>query len=137
VLSANTLPKLGKEDDYIYDQIPELKLPSKQKGISKSEYLLYLKTKASIVTNSFFPDDKEVRKEIMRGRKYRGLQKFMNSDFKFAKPPFLKQSRKQRVWIMSQAVDLYDNIYSSKKTNGKFLKNDWFMGPFYSYNKNF
>jgi len=33
----------------------------------------------------------------MKGRTYKGISKFMNNDYKFAKPPQLKESRRQRV----------------------------------------
>ena len=90
---------------------------------------------------NIFDDDKEVKKEIFRGRKYEGINKYMNSNYKFCKPRFKKKERRKRVWIMSQAVDMYDDAYGYKKNKApkgmNFMKNDWFMGPFYSYNQNF
>ena len=141
IFTAATLPKLGKEFHPVYDQVPELKVPKRQKGICKSEYLLYLKTKASNIGLNIFDDEDEVKKEVMGARKYRGLSKYMNSDYKFCKPGFLKKSRRKRVWIMSQAIDMFDDAYGYKRGRApkglNLLENDWFMGPFYSYNQNF
>ena len=70
----------------------------------------------------------------MAARYSKNNEDFVKSGYKSLRPE-LRQDRLKRTILISHGIQMADTIY--KHSEGKQLfKNDWFMGPFYSYDGN-
>lgn len=95
----------------------------------------------NIVDKLHFKDKKEIQNIVLNGRFAKNTKSFINQTYKFAKPKDTRQERLKRTLIVARGIETYDNIYGFRKEQSEakgqdFLKNDWFLGPFYSYNHN-
>jgi hypothetical protein len=60
----------------------------------------------------------------------------MKMGYKIAQPEVNRDQRVKRAIILGNALDALEDI-PVQEEGRKFLKNDWHMGPFYSWNKNY
>lgn len=83
-------------------------------------------------------DIKKIKNYTFENRGYDNINNFMNSKQKFSK--LMTEDRKKKV-IYSTNAKLYfeEKMMKNNKDVNKnpFLKNEWFMGPVYSYDKNY
>ena len=56
--------------------------------------------------------------------------------FKQSHHPDFKDLRTSRYILIGQAIDAFEEIPKEPKGH-QFLKNDWNLGPFYAWDKNF
>jgi hypothetical protein len=88
---------------------------------------------------------KKIKKELLAARGARSWKEFVNQSYKYG--PHTKegkQTRLDRFMMVTDAIDVFNEIPDVPRYDGdepkqgrQFLKNDWFMGPFYSYDHNF
>ncbi|KAL4474927.1 hypothetical protein ABPG74_001623 [Tetrahymena malaccensis] len=136
--SENPLLDLDEQfQDFAYNT----KKTGKAKGLCESEDILYKAALANDVNKQVFKNDKEVLKKVMDARKSSNTQQYINESYKFAKPNSNKIERLKRTLMVAQGIELYENIYGYREGNDQrngfqFGQNDWFMGPFYSYDHN-
>ena len=78
--------------------------------------------------------DKQLDRAILAARCSKNTEDFVKSGHKSLRPE-LRQDRIKKTMLISHGIQIADTIY--KHSEGKRLfKNDWFMGPFYSYDAN-
>ncbi|CAD8106274.1 unnamed protein product [Paramecium primaurelia] len=85
---------------------------------------------------NIFQSKQEIKSMIQRARNNSSAKGFIYSEYKINKPPELKQERLKRIWMISKGQEFFDEVYGNIDPGLQFLKNDWFMGPFYSYDPN-
>ena len=56
--------------------------------------------------------------------------------YKFSQEPSLRDKRLNRYMLIGQAIDAFEDVPKEPKGQ-QFMKNDWFNGPFYAWDKNF
>lgn len=88
---------------------------------------------------------KNLRSELLAARKHKTWKDFVNQNYKYT--PHTdegKQKRVERFLMVSSAIDAFDEIPDAPMREGddprpgrRFFRNDWFMGPFYSYDHNY
>ena len=107
--------------------------------LSKTEKLLFHYANAQNHGLGIFDNRKDIHKNILDARIAKKWDKYANSDFKVARPPFNRDLRRKRMWLVAQGIELYEDIYGMRDNPPglRMLENDWFMGPFYSYDPNF
>lgn len=77
--------------------------------------------------------DKKLQKTILAARKARNIEEFIKPEKGLR--PETRDERFQRTMLFSHGLQFFNEVYSYKPGN-KLFQNDWFMGPFYSYNGN-
>lgn len=70
------------------------------------------------------------RLRALEARKTRGWREYVKKGYKACRPRDCADERAKRVRTVGEAVMLFEG-------DNKFLKNEWFQGPFYSYDLNF
>ncbi|CAI2376772.1 unnamed protein product [Moneuplotes crassus] len=88
---------------------------------------------------------KQINSELLAARGTKDWKEFINQSYKYT--PHTREGRQKRVdrlLMISNAIDAFDEIPNvpryagdDPKKSRHFLKNDWFMGPFYSYDVNY
>lgn len=84
---------------------------------------------------------KEIKSLALENRNFRGIEKFVNSNSKFNTK--MTDERKKKVLFGTEARIFFEEkmLKNNKKLNypeeNPFMKNEWFMGPLYSYDKNY
>jgi hypothetical protein len=84
---------------------------------------------------------KEIKSMTLENRNFKGIDKFINSNTKFNKK--MTDERKKKVLYGTEAKIFFEEkmLKNNKKLNypdeNPFMKNEWFMGPIYSYDKNY
>lgn len=76
---------------------------------------------------------KKLERTILAARKAKNVDEFMKPEKGFR--PETREERMQRTLLVSHGIQFFNEIYSYKPGN-KMFQNDWFMGPFYSYDTN-
>jgi hypothetical protein len=80
----------------------------------------------------------DIKSLTIENRLFTGMDKFINSNNKFSR--IMTSDRKKKVLFGTKSKVLFDekmiknSIYGDKNP---FMKNEWFMGPIYSYDKNY
>ena len=107
--------------------------------LSKTEKLLFHYANVQNHGLGIYDGRKDIHKSILDARVSNKWDNYTNSNYKFCKPKFNRELRKKRTWLVAQGIELYDDIYGMRNNPPglKMLENDWFMGPFYSYDPNF
>ena len=113
----------------------QVKLPYKPKLLSQSE-------KDSLNFISENPDNliekKKLKNYVMNARSFSNIKNFVNSNHKSSK--LMTEDRKQRILFSNKITEYFDekhSLYFNKNKMDPFLKNEWFMGPVYSYDHNY
>lgn len=123
--------------------------PARVHGLCDSEDLIYKVALAQQVNENAFKSEKEILKKVMDARKSSSTTDFIHESSKFGRPTKNREERMKRTLLVAQAIQVADQIYghrealesasTTSQSRGEgmvFGKNDWFMGPFYSYDKN-
>jgi hypothetical protein len=105
---------------------PQSPIPNHQIGFQELDDMLTLK---------------EIKSMTLENRNFKGIDKFINSNTKFNKK--MTDERKKKVLYGTEAKIFFEEkmLKNNKKLNypdeNPFMKNEWFMGPIYSYDKNY
>jgi len=111
---------------------------SKKKIFSKSEKdnIKYIdaNTKLNELNDILNTDD--IKKFTHENRTYENIEQFINSKNKASK--LLTEQRKKKIVFSTQSrMHFEDKIEYENDEENPFMKNEWFMGPIYSYDYNY
>jgi hypothetical protein len=129
-ITEKTLNKLHKERY-------EKKIYSK----SEKDNIKNIKNEVLINNLDNFLDEKEIEKFTFENRYYSNIKNFVNSNYKVSK--LMTENRKKKVLFRTTTENFFDNKIDLNNLDNKnniknpFLKNEWFMGPIYSYDNNY
>ena len=137
---------LNSEDEYDpHSDRYKFNVKHRHPILCQSERVLKDYSEVSQSLNTQIEEAKKKSKEILAARQSRNWKDFVNQSYKYT--PFTKegkQKRLDRMLMVSDAMDAFDEIPDVPMYNGdeprkgrQFLKNDWSMGPFYSYDFNY
>ena len=75
---------------------------------------------------------KDLHKYILDGRKCKNVSEFINekNDRRIDRHKVMDKKK-----LLVQGMLFFNDIYAQREGH-KYFKNDWFMGPFYSYDHN-
>lgn len=141
---------LGSEDPYDRDGDQfHMDVKYRHPSISQSERVLKDYSAPFDDRSQTIEEIKETRKklhkELLAARGAKDWKDFVNQSYKYT--PHTEEGKKirfERFLMVTNAIDAFDEIpnvpmYDSDdpKKGRHFLRNDWFMGPFYSYDHNY
>lgn len=98
-------------------------------SLSNTEMLMKSVGKVNNIMTS-----KELDRAILAARHSKDTTDFIMSGHKSLKPE-LRQDRLKKTMLVSHGIQVADTIYRHAEGR-RLFKNDWFMGPFYSYGAN-
>jgi hypothetical protein len=111
---------------------------SKKKIFSKSEKdnIKYVEAATKLSGLDNILEDKDIKKFTYEGRTYDDIEQFINSKCKASK--LLTDERKKKIIFSTQSrIHFEDKIEYFNEQKNPFMKNEWFMGPIYSYDYNY
>ncbi len=111
---------------------------SKKKIFSKSEKdnIKYVEAATKLSGLDSILEDKDIKKFTYEGRTYDDIEQFINSKCKASK--LLTDERKKKIIFSTQSkIHFEDKIEYLNEQKNPFMKNEWFMGPIYSYDYNY
>ena len=111
---------------------------SKKKILSKSEKdnIKYVNATTKLSGLDDMLDKDDIKKFTYEGRTYEDIEQFINSKNKASK--LLTDERKKKIIFSTQSrIHFEDKIEYENEQKNPFMKNEWFMGPIYSYDYNY
>ena len=111
---------------------------SKKKILSKSEKdnIKYVNATTKLSGLDDILDKEDIKKFTYEGRTYDDIEQFINSKNKASK--LLTDERKKKIIFSTQSrIHFEDKIEYENEQKNPFMKNEWFMGPIYSYDYNY
>ena len=111
---------------------------SKKKIFSKSEKdnIKYVNATTKLSGLDDILDKDDIKKFTYEGRTYEDIEQFINSKNKASK--LLTDERKKKIIFSTQSrIHFEDKIEYENEQKNPFMKNEWFMGPIYSYDYNY
>ena len=111
---------------------------SKKKIFSKSEKdnIKYVTATTKLSGLDSILDKDDIKKFTYEGRTYEDIEQFINSKNKVSK--LLTDERKKKIVFSTQSrMHFEDKIEYENEQKNPFMKNEWFMGPIYSYDYNY
>lgn len=85
--------------------------------------------------NNILNED-DIKKFTYEGRTYENIEQFIDSRAKASK--LLTEQRKKKILFSTQSkIHFEDKIEGVNEEKNPFMKNEWFMGPIYSYDYNY
>lgn len=111
---------------------------SKKKIFSKSEKdnIKYVTATTKLSGLDSILDKDDIKKFTYEGRTYEDIEQFINSKNKASK--LLTDERKKKIIFSTQSrIHFEDKIEYENEQKNPFMKNEWFMGPIYSYDYNY
>jgi hypothetical protein len=130
-------PKVGEVTPKYVDTMNR-EMFSKKKIFSKSEKdnIKYVKAATALSGLDNILDEKDIKKFTHEGRTYENIEQFINSKYKASK--LLTDQRKKKIIFSTQSrIHFEDKIEYENDEENPFMKNEWFMGPIYSYDYNY
>ena len=130
-------PKVGEVTRKYVDTMNR-EMFSKKKIFSKSEKdnIKYVKAATALSGLDNILDEKDIKKFTHEGRTYENIEQFINSKYKASK--LLTDQRKKKIIFSTQSrIHFEDKIEYENEMKNPFMKNEWFMGPIYSYDYNY
>jgi hypothetical protein len=130
-------PKVGEVTQKYVDTMNR-QMFSKKKIFSKSEKdnIKYVKAATALSGLDNILDEKDIKKFTHEGRTYENIEQFVNSKYKASK--LLTDQRKKKIIFSTQSrIHFEDKIEYENEMKNPFMKNEWFMGPIYSYDHNY
>ena len=128
-IGAVTLKDIEKQNLQIF---------SKKKIFSKSEKdnIKYIEANTKINELNDILDTDDIKKFTHENRTYENIEQFINSKNKASK--LLTEQRKKKIVFSTQSrMHFEDKIEYENEEENPFMKNEWFMGPIYSYDLNY
>ena len=111
---------------------------SKKKIFSKSEKdnIKYIEANTKLNELNDILDMDDIKKFTHENRTYENIEQFINSKNKASK--LLTEQRKKKIVFSTQSrMHFEDKIEYENDEENPFMKNEWFMGPIYSYDYNY
>ena len=111
---------------------------SKKKILSKSEKdnIKYVNATTKLSGLDDILDKDDIKKFTYEGRTYEDIEQFINSKNKVSK--LLTDERKKKIVFSTQSrMHFEDKVEYENEQENPFMKNEWFMGPIYSYDYNY
>ena len=130
-------PKIGQIKEAYIQRMHKEKFRTK-KLLSKSEKdnINYVIAAKNIMGMHSLLNKKDIKKFTYENRGYKNIDEFVDSKFKVSK--LLTENRKKKVLFSVQSkMHFEDKIEEKNKEENKFMGNEWFMGPIYSYDYNY
>ena len=109
-----------------------------KKIFSKSEKdnIKYVDANTNLNGLNSILDKKDIKKFTYEGRTYENIEQFIDSKNKASK--LLTEQRKKKIIFSTQSkIHFEDKIEEKNGEPNPFMKNEWFMGPIYSYDYNY
>ena len=128
-LGVITLKDIEKQNEKIF---------SKKKIFSKSEKdnIKYVEANTKLNELNDILDKDDIKKFTHENRTYENIEQFINSKNKASK--LLTDQRKKKIVFSTQSrMHFEDKIEYENEQENPFMKNEWFMGPIYSYDYNY
>ena len=128
-LGVITLKDIEKQKEKIF---------SKKKIFSKSEKdnIKYVEANTKLNELNDILDTDDIKKFTHENRTYENIEQFINSKNKASK--LLTEQRKKKIVFSTQSrMHFEDKIEYENDKENPFMKNEWFMGPIYSYDYNY
>jgi len=110
----------------------------KKKVFSKSEKdnIKYIEANTKLNQLNNILDIDDIKKFTHENRTYENIDQFINSKNKASK--LLTEQRKKKIVFSTQSrMHFEDKIEYENEEENPFMKNEWFMGPIYSYDYNY
>ena len=110
----------------------------KKKVFSKSEKdnIKYIEANTKLNELNNIIDIDDIKKFTHENRTYENIEQFINSKNKASK--LLTEQRKKKIVFSTQSrMHFEDKIEYENEEENPFMKNEWFMGPIYSYDYNY
>ena len=110
----------------------------KKKVFSKSEKdnIKYVEANTKLNELNSILDIDDIKKFTHENRTYENIDQFINSKNKASK--LLTEQRKKKIVFSTQSrMHFEDKIEYENEEENPFMKNEWFMGPIYSYDYNY
>ena len=130
-------PKVGLITEKYIDRMNR-QIFSKKKLLSKSEKdnIKYVQATTKLSGLDNILDNDDIKKFTYEGRTYQDIEEFINSKNKASK--LLTDQRKKKIIFSTQSkIHFEDKIEYENDQKNPFMKNEWFMGPIYSYDYNY
>ena len=130
-------PKVGLVTEKYINQMNK-QIFSKKKIFSKSEKdnIKYVEVGTKLSGLDSILDSDDIKKFTYEGRTYDSIEQFINSKNKASK--LLTDQRKKKIIFSIQSRNHFeDKIEYENEQKNPFMKNEWFMGPIYSYDYNY
>jgi len=130
-------PKVGLITEKYIDRMNR-QIFSKKKILSKSEKdnIKYVQATTKLSGLDNILDNDDIKKFTYEGRTYEDIEQFINSKYKASK--LLTDERKKKIIFSTQSrIHFEDKIEYENEQKNPFMKNEWFMGPIYSYDYNY
>ena len=128
-LGVITLKDIEKQNEKIF---------GKKKIFSKSEKdnIKYVEANTKLNELNDILDTDDIKKFTHENRTYENIEQFINSKNKASK--LLTEQRKKKIVFSTQSrMHFEDKIEYENEQENPFMKNEWFMGPIYSYDYNY
>ena len=111
---------------------------SKKKIFSKSEKdnIKYVEANTKLNELNDILDTDDIKKFTHENRTYENIEQFINSKNKASKL-LTEQIKKKIVFSTQSRMHFEDKIEYENEEENPFMKNEWFMGPIYSYDYNY
>ena len=130
-------PKVGLITEKYIDRMNR-QIFSKKKIFSNSEKdnIKYVTAATRLSGLDSFLEKDDIKKFTYEGRTYEDIEQFINSKNKASK--LLTDKRKKKIIFSTQSrIHFEDKIEYENGQKNPFMKNEWFMGPIYSYDYNY
>ncbi len=130
-------PKKGVLTQKIIEKMNS-EIYSKKKIFSKSEKdnIKYISVNTNLNGLNTILDKNDIKKFTHENRTYENIEQFINSKNKVSK--LLTDERKKKIVFSTQSrMHFEDKIEYENEQENPFMKNEWFMGPIYSYDYNY
>ena len=130
-------PKVGLVTEKYVDRMNR-QIFMKKKIFSKSEKdnIKYVEATTKLSGLDNILDSEDIKKFTHEGRTYENIEQFINSKYKASK--LLTDQRKKKIIFSTQSrIHFEDKIENENEQKNPFMKNEWFMGPIYSYDYNY
>ena len=130
-------PKIGViTEKYIERMNSEIFCKKKVFSKSEKDNIKYVEANTKLNELNNILDIDDIKKFTHENRTYENIDQFINSKNKANK--LLTEQRKKKIVFSTQSrMHFEDKIEYENEEENPFMKNEWFMGPIYSYDYNY
>ena len=130
-------PKIGViTEKYIERMNSEIFCKKKVFSKSEKDNIKYIEANTKLNELNNILDIDDIKKFTHENRTYENIDQFINSKNKASK--LLTDQRKKKIVFSTQSrMHFEDKIEYENEEENPFMKNEWFMGPIYSYDYNY
>ena len=144
ILKSNTIffnLRKGEITEKLLNKLHKERYEKKLYSKSEKDNINNLKGELYINNLDNFLDKNDLKNFTFENRYYSNIKNFVNSNYKVSK--LMTNVRKKKVLFSTTTENFFDNKIDLNNLDNKnniknpFLKNEWFMGPIYSYDNNY